>query len=544
MIPTRRRAQRPCPRLTRSLQPTHCTRALAPQAVCAEFLATFIFVFVVVSCVVFTNDTRFLPAVITLVRAPSATPSPPVLAAAAAAAAAASHALPHGLSAVPVPSALAPLPSPPLPTQPFTPPSLALPPTGRWLLSDSATLPWIQAATAPPPSSRRVLQSAPTAPNPSSTTTTTISISIESFAMNRWLFIALALGFMIGALVFSVGSISGANINPAVTLALAVSGKLSWFRALCYAVAQCAGSTLGALVVRSLAPSLFLQAGGGANGVVRNPAVSLWTVLGGEILGTGILVLTVCAAADVGREAKSKYQGALTPLMIGLAVAAAHLFLIPVDGCSLNPARSFGPAVATGVFSDHWLFWAGPCIGGILAATVYKNFFVGFSWGCCRDGLEEEGGGGRAPARLQGTGSAQPPPGVTYVYDEDAGGYTAAPAAGREHAGSVVSYGPPSITPGGGGGGGGGSNSVEETFSLDEDSLPGSSLPSGSNTQTPMFGAGGEGEAPAPLPSAQALALAVGGRGAKGVVRRLSTNPYPAGEGGAASPVRQGVREW
>ena len=76
------------------------------------------------------------------------------------------------------------------------------------------------------------------------------------------------------------------------------------------------------------------------------------------MLGTGLLVFTVCSAADVGREKNNKYTGALTPLVIGLAVLCAHLFLIPVDNCSINPARSFGSAVAFGdavAWENHWV---------------------------------------------------------------------------------------------------------------------------------------------------------------------------------------------
>jgi aquaporin PIP len=157
---------------------------------------------------------------------------------------------------------------------------------------------------------------------------------------------------------------------------------MSTFRAACYMVAQLCGATLGSLIVRSLAPTLFLAAGGGANGVASVEdgngvsRLSTWTVLGAEMLGTGVLVLTVCAAADVGREKNNKYQAALTPLMIGFAVTVAHLVLIPIDGCSVNPARSFGAALVAGAFPDHYLFWAGPMLGAALAAFVYTNLLV------------------------------------------------------------------------------------------------------------------------------------------------------------------------
>jgi len=76
--------------------------------------------------------------------------------------------------------------------------------------------------------------------------------------------------------------------------------------------------------------------------------------------------------ADVGQaNVRTKYVGAMTPLCIGLAVLVAHLLLIPIDGCSINPARSFGPAVVAGSWVDHWVFWVGPMTGAAVAAVVY-----------------------------------------------------------------------------------------------------------------------------------------------------------------------------
>ena len=504
----------------------------------------------VVSCVVFTYEARYIPAVITLVRAPSAAPAPVALAA--------PSALPHRSLYLSAASTAAPSPA----VQPLLPsPSVAAAAPSRWLLSDAPPPAWISAwqgegssrssgndSGASSGATPRALQAG--APD-----ITTISVLVETFGMSRWLFIALALGFMIGALVFSVGSISGANINPAVTLALAVSGKLSWFRALCYSTAQCLGSVLGALVVRSLAPALFLAAGGGANGVVRNPSVSLWTVLGGEILGTAILVLTVCAAADVGREQSSKYQGALTPLMIGLAVAAAHLFLLPVDGCSLNPARSFGPAMAMGQFPDHWVFWAGPCIGGVLASLVYTNIFVGFELACIGGGRGpwEEGGGGGGSSAGSGAGSSgrwgskfSEGEGGSSSSSSSSSSSAAGKGAGGAGMGELASPTPSEM-------GGLPGSAGEEHFTLeDEDSV--GSAGSSSLVPTPLFGAvggaaGAAGSVPA-IDSRLSVLQAQGRVGAvavargeeEGLVRRMSSVTAHSLGGGVQE--RPGVREW
>jgi MIP family channel proteins len=197
-----------------------------------------------------------------------------------------------------------------------------------------------------------------------------------TYDMPRQLNIAFCFGLMIGVLVFSTGSISGGNLNPAVTFSLALTHKMSYFRASCYVAAQCIGAACGALMIRALSPEIYASSGGGANQInYDKDSVSLWTAAGGEMLCTGLLVFVVCAAADAGREKNNKYQGALTPLAISFAVLVAHLILIPIDGCSINPARTFGAAVASGNFSDHWIFWAGPLIGGSAAALIYENLF-------------------------------------------------------------------------------------------------------------------------------------------------------------------------
>lgn len=153
-----------------------------------------------------------------------------------------------------------------------------------------------------------------------------------STSMARILTIATVFGFMICVLVFATGSISGGNLNPAVTVALLIAGKMSVLRAVLYVIAQCTGAIAGAAFARSLSPTVFNRVNGAANAV--NPALftswggNLWAPFLGEIVGTSLLVFTVSAAADVGRERANKYVGALTPLMIGFSVLVSHMFLI------------------------------------------------------------------------------------------------------------------------------------------------------------------------------------------------------------------------
>ncbi|CAM9302114.1 unnamed protein product, partial [Hapterophycus canaliculatus] len=93
---------------------------------------------------------------------------------------------------------------------------------------------------------------------------------------------------------------------------------------------------------------------------------------GGEVLCTFLLVVTVFAACDGELGRKNSHIGPLLPLVIGAAVLLSHLVLIPIDGCSINPARSFATAVTNGAWDDHWVFWAGPLLGGVLATFVWE----------------------------------------------------------------------------------------------------------------------------------------------------------------------------
>ena len=200
----------------------------------------------------------------------------------------------------------------------------------------------------------------------------------------RFMGISLAFGFLICCLVFSTGAISGGNLNPAVTVALFLQGKMSGLRMMLYVVAQCAGAIAGAYYAYSLSPQLFVAVRGGVNDlapeVLADWGGSWWTAVGAEICGTALLVFTVSAAADVGRERANKYVGALTPLMIGFAVLVCHVALIPIDGCSINPARSLASAVVMNKWENHYIFWLGPLLGGPLAAILYDRvFYTGVS---------------------------------------------------------------------------------------------------------------------------------------------------------------------
>ena len=153
----------------------------------------------------------------------------------------------------------------------------------------------------------------------------------------RQMEVSLIFGNAISILVFIFAGISGANINPAVTLAMFVSKKMSWIRAVCYTIAQCLGAMAGAGMVRIMTPALFDKVDGGANEISVN--ANAREALGVEFGCTFMLVITVMAATDTHRAEKNKHIPTIAPLIVGMAVTAAHFIAIPVDNCSINPAR-------------------------------------------------------------------------------------------------------------------------------------------------------------------------------------------------------------
>ncbi|XP_076001026.1 aquaporin-4 [Genypterus blacodes] len=180
--------------------------------------------------------------------------------------------------------------------------------------------------------------------------------------------ISLCFGLSIATMVQCFGHISGGHINPAVTAAMVVTRKLSLAKAVFYVVAQCLGAITGAGIIYLVTPAAVR----GSLGVTTvNSTISVGHALVVELLITFELVFTVFATCDP----KRKDLGGSAGLAIGLAVAIGHLFAIPYTGASMNPARSFGPAMVTLNFENHWVYWVGPLLGAILAAGLYEYLY-------------------------------------------------------------------------------------------------------------------------------------------------------------------------
>ncbi|XP_049638920.1 aquaporin-6 [Suncus etruscus] len=159
---------------------------------------------------------------------------------------------------------------------------------------------------------------------------------------------------------------SGAHVNPAVTLAFLVGSQISLPRAVVYITAQLAGATAGAALLYGVTPGDIRETLG--VNVVRSN-VSNGQAVAVELVLTLQLVLCVFASTD------SRHSSGSPAIMIGISVALGHLIGIYFTGCSMNPARSFGPAAIVGKFTFHWIFWVGPLSGAILASLIY-NFIL------------------------------------------------------------------------------------------------------------------------------------------------------------------------
>ncbi len=177
--------------------------------------------------------------------------------------------------------------------------------------------------------------------------------------------VALAHGLTLAVLVSAFGAVSGAHFNPAVTLAAWMLGKIPASRALMYVVAQLIGAVVAGFALRSIFPTDAWQPsaiGTPALGTGISPVAGIVI----EAILTSLLVFAVIGTAIDGRAPK------IGGLAIGLAVAADILLGGPLTGAAMNPARWFGPAVASGAFADWYVWWIGPAIGSAAAALVYR----------------------------------------------------------------------------------------------------------------------------------------------------------------------------
>lgn len=179
--------------------------------------------------------------------------------------------------------------------------------------------------------------------------------------------VALAHGLVVFVVVSAGFNTSGGHINPAVTLGLAVGGNITLLRGLFYWIAQLLGSIVACLLLKFTTGGLTTPPFTVASGMNTGEAVVM------EIILTFGLLYTVYATAI---DPKKGSQGTIAPLAIGFIVGANILAGGIFSGGSMNPARAFGPALVSNDWTDQWVYWVGPLIGGALAGFVYGGILL------------------------------------------------------------------------------------------------------------------------------------------------------------------------
>lgn len=169
---------------------------------------------------------------------------------------------------------------------------------------------------------------------------------------------AVAPGLTVLAMIYAIGSVSGAHINPAVTLAFALRGVFLWRRALAYWLVQMAGAVVAATLLRALFGTA-LAAGMTRPGDGVGPALTMEVVL-------TLLLVTVI----LGTATRERLLGHNAGIAVGSTVALAGLFAAPVSGASMNPARSLGPALVAQTGDGQWIYLVGPLLGAAAAVAL------------------------------------------------------------------------------------------------------------------------------------------------------------------------------
>lgn len=177
-----------------------------------------------------------------------------------------------------------------------------------------------------------------------------------------YLLTALAFGLVIVAMAYSIGNISGCHINPAVSIAMLVNGKMSVKDFIGYVCAQVLGAIAGAAVLMVLVGK---ESGLGTNALYQG---DIWMSILVEVILTFVFVISI-----LGVTSKVE-NGAVAGIVIGLSLTLVHILGISFTGTSVNPARSLGPALLVGgdALACVWVFIVAPLVGGVLAALVYR----------------------------------------------------------------------------------------------------------------------------------------------------------------------------
>ena len=168
--------------------------------------------------------------------------------------------------------------------------------------------------------------------------------------------ISAVFGLIIMVMIYSVGNISGAHFNPAVTLGFFWAGRFKGNMIIPYLIAQCSGAAAASAL-------LFLLLPAGADMGATTPSIESWKALLFEAVFTFLLMFVILNVSTGHME-----KGIMAGVSVGGTVALLALLGGPLTGASMNPARSLGPALFSGVWGGHWIYWSGPFIGSLAAS--------------------------------------------------------------------------------------------------------------------------------------------------------------------------------
>lgn len=194
----------------------------------------------------------------------------------------------------------------------------------------------------------------------------------ETLTTQSVLFISLAHGGAIALMIYAFGHVSGAHINPAVTIPMMITRKIGVADGIGYIISQLIGAVAAAATLKAILPDLGAKVNfgtqGGPSDLINNSVASGFAI---EAILTFFLVLVIFMSA-VHKKASPGLHG----ITIGGMVFLIHLVAIPLTGASVNPARTFGPALISGFWEFHWMYWAAPILGGIIAGLIMNYVYV------------------------------------------------------------------------------------------------------------------------------------------------------------------------
>ena len=187
--------------------------------------------------------------------------------------------------------------------------------------------------------------------------------------------VALAHGLAIGLMIAALGHISGGHFNPAVSISMLATGEIGLPRAIAYIVAQLLGAVAGAGLLTFVFPALGPLGRNNAGVNLGLPGLGPDVTVNGalimEVVMTFFLVLVIFGSAVDPRGPK-----AIAPLAIGLTITMDILTGGRISGAAMNPARAFGPAIVQQDFTNWWIYWVGPIVGGLIAGLAYKYVWL------------------------------------------------------------------------------------------------------------------------------------------------------------------------